>query len=107
MNQLTDFHAGTTVMFTALLRLNAEAVDVRNDTVKLILSRQRVWGKESPRIEFEGDTSGGSSGVVEFELTPEQTGEIEPGVYDYEITWERQDQEFVPEKGVVRVLPRL
>lgn len=99
-----DFYAQTAVVISRQIVYNNLTPNISADTVTLILQRDPA----SASIAFTGDViSGGSSGIVVFDLTEADT-DLEPGVYQYELVWDSVAYgEKVADSGLATVKPRL
>lgn len=82
---METIYRGRTFQFEFNVNVNGSPVDITPDTV--VVQIDKKFNQETPLLEKEADVTGGQNGLAKFELTPEETAELSPGVYLIQIHW--------------------
>jgi hypothetical protein len=100
---IKDFFQGTTKNFNLTIIKNGVYPDITDDEVVFYLDF--VSGSLTSSADV---ASSGSGGTAIFEMPPEATEGIEPGVYNYEIYWQSGSAfEYILDSSEVQILNRI
>ena len=98
---LSSFVAGETKTFSMILKIDGSAVDITNDTVTFYLLAGKDADLSAATLTKDADVATyGANGRAVFTLSKTDTGALTPGVYYWQVVWDRAsgEREIFPDQ---------
>lgn len=104
----TNFYVSESKVFDVIVYRNSASLDISSDNVTLYL-KKNINDTEYAFTASADCASSGSDGVAKFDITPDETINITPNIYRYEIALyvSASGYERVLEQGNINLMKRV